>query len=355
MTLPYKDSHASRHIKTHLESFINHSSSEGNRELNGSLSYGISTLVVGNNPGVKHRAVSPVTLPVSTEHGSLILSESPITHRALNYSYYAAIRCTILFFDTLPAFVCLHSSESGRTGLPHAPRMAVKLGLGGGQVQLAVALLQAQSLRLGHPAWLPTLGAAGTRSCHLKALTVGDWQQNCSGRKHEKRHRKARAVGTARAPCLRYPFYRGRQTKGLTADEKPPPAFLAATGDLASWRGKLSEAEMSAFGSARCCWEHPESERQRGCQRPRAPQEQAGSTPEAAGQAPQPTYSINAFCWPISYLSESKLPAAVRVFEQTAKYSLCVTLLASVAYSGNKPVYTVTIQPNSSRVNEEAF
>lgn len=46
MTLPYKDSHASRHIKTHLESFINHSSSEGNRELNGSLSYGISTLVV---------------------------------------------------------------------------------------------------------------------------------------------------------------------------------------------------------------------------------------------------------------------------------------------------------------------
>lgn len=70
---------------------------------------------------------------------------------------------------------------------------------------------------------------------------------------------------------------------------------------------------------------------------------------EAAGQAPQPTYSINAFCWPISYLSESKLPAAVRVFEQTAKYSLRVTLLASVAYSGNKPVYTVTIQPNSSR------
>lgn len=45
MTLPSKDSHASRHIKTHLESFINHSSSEGNRELNGSLSYGISTLV----------------------------------------------------------------------------------------------------------------------------------------------------------------------------------------------------------------------------------------------------------------------------------------------------------------------
>lgn len=43
------------------------------------------------------------------------------------------------------------------------------------------------------------------------------------------------------------------------------------------------------------------------------------------------------------------MPAAVRVFEQTAKYALRVTLLASVAYSGNKPVYTVTIQPNSSR------
>lgn len=69
---------------------------------------------------------------------------------------------------------------------------------------------------------------------------------------------------------------------------------------------------------------------------------------EVAGQTLQPTYSINAFCWPISYLSESKMPAAVRVFEQTAKYSLRVTLLASVAYSGNKPVYTVMIQPNSS-------
>lgn len=46
---------------------------------------------------------------------------------------------------TLAAFISL----PGRTGLPHAPRMAVKLGLGGGQVQLAVALLQAQSLRLG--------------------------------------------------------------------------------------------------------------------------------------------------------------------------------------------------------------
>lgn len=40
--------------------------------------------------------------------------------------------------------------------------------------------------------------------------------------------------------------------------------------------------------------------------------------------------------------------SAVRVFEQTAKSSLRVTLLASVACSGNKPVYTVTIQPNSS-------
>lgn len=69
---------------------------------------------------------------------------------------------------------------------------------------------------------------------------------------------------------------------------------------------------------------------------------------EVAGQTLQPTSSINAFCWPISYLSESKMPAAVRVFEQTAKYSLRVTLLASAAYSGNKPVYTVMIQPNSS-------
>lgn len=42
------------------------------------------------------------------------------------------------------------------------------------------------------------------------------------------------------------------------------------------------------------------------------------------------------------------MPAAVRVFEQTAKSSLRVTLLASVACSGNKPVYTVTIQPNGS-------
>lgn len=42
------------------------------------------------------------------------------------------------------------------------------------------------------------------------------------------------------------------------------------------------------------------------------------------------------------------MPAAVRVFEQTAKSSLCVTLLASVACSGSKPVYTVMIQPNGS-------
>lgn len=42
------------------------------------------------------------------------------------------------------------------------------------------------------------------------------------------------------------------------------------------------------------------------------------------------------------------MPAAVRVFEQTAKASLCVTLLESVACSGNKPVYTVMIQPNGS-------
>lgn len=41
-----------------------------------------------------------------------------IAHRALNYSYYTAIRCTILFFDTLPAFVCLHSSESSMYYLP---------------------------------------------------------------------------------------------------------------------------------------------------------------------------------------------------------------------------------------------
>lgn len=42
------------------------------------------------------------------------------------------------------------------------------------------------------------------------------------------------------------------------------------------------------------------------------------------------------------------MPAAVIVFEQTAKSSLRVTLLASVACSGNKPVYTVMIQPNGS-------
>lgn len=42
------------------------------------------------------------------------------------------------------------------------------------------------------------------------------------------------------------------------------------------------------------------------------------------------------------------MPAAVRVFEQTAKSSLCVTVLASVACSGNKPVYTVMIQHNGS-------
>lgn len=69
---------------------------------------------------------------------------------------------------------------------------------------------------------------------------------------------------------------------------------------------------------------------------------------EVAGQTLQPTHSMNVFCWPISYLSDSKMPAAVRVFEQTAKSSLHVILLASVACSGNKPVYTVTIQPNSS-------
>lgn len=42
------------------------------------------------------------------------------------------------------------------------------------------------------------------------------------------------------------------------------------------------------------------------------------------------------------------MPAAVRVFGQTAKSSLRVTLLASVACSGNKPVYTVTVQPSGS-------
>lgn len=42
------------------------------------------------------------------------------------------------------------------------------------------------------------------------------------------------------------------------------------------------------------------------------------------------------------------MPAAVRAFEQTAKSLLCVTPLASVACSGNKPVYTVMIQPNGS-------
>lgn len=43
---------------------------------------------------------------------ALVLSESLITYRALNYCHHDAICNTILLFDTQLAFVCLHRGES---------------------------------------------------------------------------------------------------------------------------------------------------------------------------------------------------------------------------------------------------